>query len=745
MELYIAVPLVEGLSQIDTSRRTGNNLLHNILLRVGLSTDPTGWTCRHLHGDDFCGLDLRGLSVANPEAAFQVVEDLCFSEPCSSEEISAVLLLGEVLTCPLHEQAGTDAMHVVIQGLRDTLDETRYLPPGEAVVSHPALEGVLQFTLHRHDSLWETPEPLQELDVNQPPLLGQYQLTFGSNGFLRETANLGDDENTSVEKYAPALAGFLYDRYGPDAVFYLAYALIGLNIMISLVAVNKSPIAQSWPGEEGEGLLEPTTPTSGYGTMPSGMRDSSGSLSRSVSPTAPPPRVRTLSMSLPAALIWSPRLSIALGGYLVFGLLVSALQSVIPLFVKRHYGWSAMATGYTFIPLSVPAALVGFLSGALAARVPKSVRFLTAIGFLACLPAFLYLGQVRENTAPVQHAFFLTLSGLSFAIGLSGDPLVREIMNIVSSSASDSWSATAQAMSLPQLANAWGTLLGPIFAGGVHWVSGWQTMSTSLALVAGAAGVASLLFLQGWIGNPHPKIRNHHAEASADEESAPLLGSSHVSRNLFGHPEANGSSKADFHIRRQSSDEVSPHTRSAHDSKHRPSRRHFSVDNFSVASTAAPGSLDSSTSSIRFQAALETPVQGASAPHKRPQTSDSTSKASAERRYVMREAPHAPATDPLLAAGSLYVIDEERDTARGVESERQKRRVVVFAEGTAPPDLLRRHRHHVVAINALDGTAQMVGDATHNHAVHVTEETGEEEPEFEEGRSRRTCPGGEAM
>jgi hypothetical protein len=148
--------------------------------------------------------------------------------------------------------------------------------------------------------------------------------------------------------------------------------------------------------------------------------------------------------------------------------------------------------------------------------------------------------------------------------------------------------------------------------------------------------------------------------------------------------------------------------------------------------------VDSSTSSVRFQAALETPVHGTlSNGAKRPSISDSGSKTSAERRYILREAPHAPATDPLLAAGSLYVIDEERDTAVGVESERQNRRVVVFAEGTAPPELLERHRHHIVAINALDGTAQMVSDSTSDHAVHVTEETGEEEPAFSEATSRR--------
>lgn len=51
--------------------------------------------------------------------------------------------------------------------------------------------------------------------------------------------------------------------------------------------------------------------------------------------------------------------------------------------------------------------------------------------------------------------------------------------------------------------------------------------------------------------------------------------------------------------------------------------------------------------------------------------------------------------------------------------------------------MLQRHRHHVVAINALDGTARMVSDRADSHSVHVTEETGDEEPAFPEATSRR--------
>jgi MFS family permease len=532
---------------------------------------------------------------------------------------------------------------------------------------------------------------------------------------------------------APVVAGLLHDRYDVDVVFYCAYALVALNLVLSIAAINTKPIHQVNETDETARLYAGSEPA-GYGTMPVEAGGYSRRSSRSISPTSLP--AVELSQRRPSANLattpWSPRLVVALAGYFVVGLLTSALHGVLPLFVQRHLSWSVLTSGSMFAPLSAPAAVMGPLAGMLAARVPRSARFLTAIGFLACIPAFIYLGQLWANKSLVEHGFLLTLSGLSLAIGLCGDPLAKEIANAVGSSTRDPWSAAALTTNLPTLANAWGSLAGPLFAGAVSWLWGWQTMSISLAVVAAATGVLSLLFLQGWIWNPYPDVYSQRLEPSSDEESAPLLANERSNRNLYGQPEGRSSGKDSFFRERQGSDDVSPHTRSDTDGKRRSHRRHFSVDNFSVATTTTPGSLDSSTSSVRFQAALETPAQGPVA--KRPQTGDSASKASAERRYVMREAPHAPATDPLLAAGSLYVIDEERDTARGTERQRQKRRVVVFPEGSAPPDLLARHRHHVVAINALDGTTQMVSESTDNHAVHVTEEDGEE---FEEGSSRR--------
>lgn len=549
---------------------------------------------------------------------------------------------------------------------------------------------------------------------------------------------------------APAVAGLLHDYYDANVVFYFGYALVALNILLGLVSSKFAPTRQAGSRNWTEGRLASEPQSSRYGTIQSSMAGSSGRSSRSVSPRSAIPAgstQRNASGALPGTAAWSSRLFVAMYGYAIVGFLASALQGVLPLFVERRFNWSVSAAGLMFIPLSAPAALVGPLFGMLTDRVPNSARFVTGIGFFSCLPAFLYLGKLRANTPLVQRAFLATLGSLSLATGLCGDPLVREITHVAgSSAASDSWNAAAQTLSLPYLANAWGSMAGPLFAGAVASVCSWETMNKSLAIVSASAGVLSLLFLQGWVGNPYPDIRRSPGEVSPDEESAPLLANDHSNRRPYGQGEAYRGVKRDSYTHSDDLDDVSPHTRDDH--RRRSHRRHFSVDNFSVATTAGPGSIDSSTSSVRFQAALETPVLGpptsnGSGKRPPPPTSDTcasrSSGTNAERRYVMREAPHAPATDPLLAAGSLYVIDEERDAGQGRrETQRQKRRVVVFAEGTAPPELLARHRHHVVAINALDGTAHMVADSTDDHAVHVVEEpTGEGEAAFEEATSRR--------
>ncbi|KAK4199852.1 major facilitator superfamily domain-containing protein [Triangularia verruculosa] len=542
---------------------------------------------------------------------------------------------------------------------------------------------------------------------------------------------------------APALSGFLYTQYkGSEIVFYVAYALIASTSLFTLIAAAVTPSVEiSTPSPElvnsaDEGLA---TESHGYGTMTpeieplrSALRNRRHS-ERSRSPLSVS-SVRSSRSSTSTIVTepstWSLRLLVAVYGYFVLNLLTTAFATVLPLRIIRKFGWSELSVGLMFVWLSAPAVLVGVLTGAFTARVSGSARWLTAIGFLASVPGILSLVSATGQTTEDSHGIFtnpllLTLAAISFATGLCGDPLIEEITNVVGpSSINDPSSAVAQASSLPNIAAAWGSLVGPLFAGAITWVWGFQVLVQSLALVAASTGILSVIFVQGWSGSSDTDSGRHRSQPATDEEAAPLL-----ANDRGHHAQAQvGSSRS------QKSKPFADTPGSPSNRKNRSHRRHFSVDNVSVTTTSGLGSVESAPPRhVRFQAALEDSLEG-SGPSQ-PPTRENSGTANPERRYVMREAPHAPTTDPLLAAGSRYVIDEERSVVSG--NERPKRHVVVFAEGTAPPELLARHRHHTVAINALDGTTQIVSNSTDDHAVSVTEDSGENGPEFPEATSRR--------
>lgn len=548
---------------------------------------------------------------------------------------------------------------------------------------------------------------------------------------------------------APALSGFLYTQHkGPEAVFYLAYALITFTFLLTMIAAMITPkIEIGLAVTDIDHGAEPTSATEprGYGTMSpelhratpaiaSRMRSSRSRSPHSVSSVRSSRSSASTILSEPST--WSFRLLVAVYGYFVLSLLTTALATVLPLRIMQKFGWTELGAGLMFVWLSAPAVVVGVLAGAFTARIPGSARWLTSIGFLASVPGILSLvsatGQTTEdNHGILTNPLLLTLAAISFAIGLCGDPLIKEITNVVGPTAvNDPSSAAAQASSLPNIAAAWGGLVGPLFAGAITWVWGFQILVQSLALVAATTGLLSVIFVQGWPGSSDVDMGRHRAQPATDEETAPLLVNDHQVAEFYpaGRPGILSKGKKN---RPFAETPGSPSGR-----KNRTHRRHFSVDNSSITTITGAGSVETTggqVRQVRFQASLEDSPDGLGT--NQPPTRENSNQSNPERRYVMREAPHAPTTDPLLAAGSRYVIDEERSVAAGTE--RPKRHVVVFAEGTAPPELLARHRHHTVAINALDGTTQIVSNSTDsNHAVSVIEDS-LEDAEFSEATSTR--------
>ncbi|KAK3330703.1 major facilitator superfamily domain-containing protein [Apodospora peruviana] len=515
----------------------------------------------------------------------------------------------------------------------------------------------------------------------------------------------------------PSASGLLYDIVGGEnAVFYCAHAAIVLNALLVLLVLKGASESQGSSDEEQRHSLLSAGGPQNYGTInPDGDRSGSSS-------GASPPRtsisfsrrsstVLADSVAGGMAVTLSPRFILAMGGYAMVGLLAASLQSVLPHFSEHTFNWQMSTIGFMFVPLFAPAALASPLTGLFANRIPNAGRFLVTWGFWACAPAFVYLGHLTEDTPTVQFPFLLYLTLISLGMGLCGGPLVAEIVQAVTRPDNSALtvehrsSAAAKATSLPSIATAWGILIGPLFAGAIRSGWGWKTMTMFLGAVSVCSGVVALLFLQGWIGSLrlHSNTRRNNAGHASDEESAPLLSGS--AQHISHVNNSNDANKGGFFERTApyfSADESggSVDTSLKRAGKH---RRHFSVDNFSLASTAG----ESGISQVRYQATLETaPRKTGGMCARRPSTRDSNGE---NRRYLMREAPHIPTTDPLLAAGSRYVIDERigSSTSSGEEGKR-KQHVVVFPEEEVAPEVLQRHEHHIVTVNTTDGAVKLV-------------------------------------
>ncbi|KAJ5559112.1 hypothetical protein N7461_003084 [Penicillium sp. DV-2018c] len=273
----------------------------------------------------------------------------------------------------------------------------------------------------------------------------------------------------------PLLGGVVYQSGGYYAVFGLAFALIGIDILLRLLLIERRH-AVKWLASEVKPLPE-------IGEV-HGPDEESARSSRH--------------------LIELPRLVVAVWGYFIISLILTSFDSVLPLFVHETFGWAQSGQGLIFIPLMVPHALDP-VTGFVIDKFPKTIRYFTAAAFLASVPVMVLLRLVTENSMQqkILLCALLALVGLCFAIAMP--PLVAEVFFAVQEKEDERpgifgrGGAMALAFGLSNMGFAAGALIGPFFAGFIRQNAGWGTMGWALGLIAGSSAVPTLLFLGGWI------------------------------------------------------------------------------------------------------------------------------------------------------------------------------------------------------------------------------------------------------
>ncbi|KAI1455290.1 MFS general substrate transporter [Annulohypoxylon moriforme] len=330
---------------------------------------------------------------------------------------------------------------------------------------------------------------------------------------------------------APVIGGSVYSAAGYYAVYYIAFGVIAVDILLRLVMIEKK-VAKQWINEDedssspvteavqqdieaaaspvdlnrvnsvGENSIRVATqepaPQGGNQLQQDDNEKQEGVAintdQESITPTTKSSRGHPIRI-----LLKSPRLLAALYGLLAQSGIMMGFDATLALFVQRTFDWNSTAAGIMFLAMFVPAfisPLVGWLSDRYGAKWPSF------FGFCLCVPFLVCLRFVTQNT--IQHKILLgfLLAPLGIALSFANVPLMAEITYVIEDIAAKVPGIFGEkgvyglGYGLFTMAFALGGTIGPLWAGYVVESAGWGTMTWSFAIWA-ASGAVVIFF---WLG-----------------------------------------------------------------------------------------------------------------------------------------------------------------------------------------------------------------------------------------------------
>ncbi|EAU38276.1 predicted protein [Aspergillus terreus NIH2624] len=276
----------------------------------------------------------------------------------------------------------------------------------------------------------------------------------------------------------PLLGGLVYNAAGYHAVFAVAFALVGVDLVMRVAVIEKK-VARQWIAAPDDEPAHAPHADANTTTIP----------------TKPPQ---------PALLLIArqPRVLISSWGLLVHGILYSSFDATIPIFVESRFGWGPLGAGMTFLP-SALTAFLGPVFGHLSDRCGACL--VTFTGFLLLAPPLVCLRFVESAVAPTTAGVVLLLALLTI-IGLFINLCVPalyvetqqelERMERTRPGLFGPRGAVAQAFGIQTMAQFMGMLVGPLWGGFVADRFGWAAMVASLGVLAGGTAVP-MLWLSG--------------------------------------------------------------------------------------------------------------------------------------------------------------------------------------------------------------------------------------------------------
>jgi len=301
----------------------------------------------------------------------------------------------------------------------------------------------------------------------------------------------------------PLLGGVIYERAGYVAVFILAFGVIGFDVMMRLIVIEKQA-ADQWKEDPVPGQLNVITNNDVEGQMSiSSQRANDGTI-RSVMTANATATIRRKESRVPALLLLlkSPRHLNSLYITIMLGTIFTSFDAVLPIRVKHQLGFGPTAAGLIFLAIIIPS-LIAPLGGRLSDK--YGPRWFVVAAFLISAPLFILL---RFPTKPEARQIVLLcalLGGIGFVIAACLPGAMGEISaSVVEFEKKDPGifgdkGAFAQAYALFNIAWSVGSVVGPLLGGFLHNAVGWNNLVLILGILCLLASFVTMWYTGGKI------------------------------------------------------------------------------------------------------------------------------------------------------------------------------------------------------------------------------------------------------
>ena len=196
-------------------------------------------------------------------------------------------------------------------------------------------------------------------------------------GYFLSSANLG-------VLISPLIGGIVYHEFGYRTVVTMMVSLVGVDVYLRFIMIEKSAAAAWLVSEDGESQV--CRPMLAHGSPSYGTTESHQQSVKSESKRNPSPFIQ---------LLMTPKASADIYAVLVSYILISAFDAGLAVFVKERFRWPSSSAGTIFLAIALPS-LLSPVGGALSGK--YGPKWVIVIGFTISATALFVIGLVESPT-----------------------------------------------------------------------------------------------------------------------------------------------------------------------------------------------------------------------------------------------------------------------------------------------------------------------------------------------------------